>query len=199
MTATRLHTLLFLLTILALAIGFSNWYLKPEAGGVWLAGTLSLPALWGIVTMIGKRRPLSAYSPSERSMFTTSVIAAGLMLVVAQSVHLIEFIGLSASDAIDRVWGIVVGIVLIAIGNTTPKVVPPLGAKECGTPAKSQNLRRFAGWALVLGGMGYVLAWAFLPIKAAGVAATLSCLMSVIAIGVRCVTVSTVPKSNLKI
>lgn len=186
MTTIRLQTILFILTAVAIGVGFSNWYLRPEAGGAWLMGTLSLPVLWGIVIFIEQRRPLSGYSQSERRMFTTSVIAAGLMLVTAQSIHLIEFIGLSASDAIDRAWGVTVGVTLVAIGNAIPKVVPALGVKECGAPGTSQKLRRFGGWALVFSGVGYALAWVLLPMKAAGIVATLSCVIFLIALGLRC-------------
>ncbi len=185
MTAIRLQTILCLLTFAAAAIGFSNWFLKPEAGAVWIIGSLSVPVLWAIVAFMEQRRPLSDYSISEKNIFTVSVLSAAAMLVVAQGVHLIEFLGVSASDAIDRVWGVCVGAVLVGIGNATPKVLPPLNKRQCSLQ-NSHAVQRFAGWALVLGGAGYALSWLMLPVESAGFAATASCLGAVIAIAWRC-------------
>jgi len=46
-------------------------------------------------------------------------------------------------------------------------------------------MQRFAGWALLLGGAGYVLSWLFLPINLTNEVATLCCFMAVAAIGLR--------------
>jgi len=184
MTAIRLQTILCLMTITAIGVGFCNWFLKPDGIWAWLIGSFSLPVLWGVVALIEQKRPMRTFSSSERRMFSTSVISAGLMLLVAQSIHLIELLGFGTSTTIDRVWGVTVGIILMVIGNATPKVMPPLNVQAC-TLQSTHKMQRFAGWALLLGGAGYVLSWLFLPINLTNEVATLCCFMAVAAIGLR--------------
>lgn len=47
-----------------------------------------------------------------------------------------------------------------------PKALTPFARLRCD-PEKEQSPRRFTGWALVLGGLGYATAWMFAPIASA--------------------------------
>ncbi|MFQ5527557.1 MAG: hypothetical protein ACE5GX_15005 [Thermoanaerobaculia bacterium] len=59
--------------------------------------------------------------------------------------------------------GVAMGLVLVIFANAAPKTLEPWAEARCG-PAKSQAVQRFAGWTLVLAGLGYSLAWLTLPI-----------------------------------
>lgn len=93
------------------------------------------------------------------------VFAAGcallLLLVSALGTHYLD-----AATAV-RMNGMLMGALLVGWANTVPKKLVPLDRLSCN-PAREQTLRRFAGWAMVLGGMGYLLAFAFAPIAIAG-------------------------------
>jgi hypothetical protein len=52
-------------------------------------------------------------------------------------------------------------------GNAIPKTLVPLPRLSCA-PSREQTLRRVCGWAAVLGGLGYTLAYAFAPMTIAG-------------------------------
>ncbi len=81
---------------------------------------------------------------------------------------------LDAATAV-RLNGVTMGVLLVAWANTMPKMLVPLDRLACD-PAREQALRRFAGWAMVLGGLGYTLAFALAPIA---IAATLAmCLLA---------------------
>jgi hypothetical protein len=54
----------------------------------------------------------------------------------------------------------------IVTGPSIPKALTPLASLRCDL-ATEQALRRFAGWALVLGGLGYASAWLVAPIESA--------------------------------
>ena len=74
-----------------------------------------------------------------------------------------------------RMNGVLMGALLVAWANTVPKQLIPLAQLSCD-PAREQALRRFAGWVMVLGGLGYALAYALAPIA---IAATLAiCLLA---------------------
>ena len=61
-----------------------------------------------------------------------------------------------------RITMAVIGLVLVYQANAIPKDV-------AGRSANYQAVKRVAGWALVLGGLGYVAAWLFAPLEIAAV------------------------------
>jgi hypothetical protein len=65
-----------------------------------------------------------------------------------------------------RLTGVLTGALLVIWANAMPKMLVPLDKLSCA-PAREQSLRRLAAWAMVLGGMGYLLAFALAPIAIA--------------------------------
>ena len=179
MTSFRLQTIIAILTLAAIILGFSNWYLKPEAGLSWLAGMVSVPMIWLAVIAIEKRLPLSVQSPSERRYYSMSVILGASVLVGALFLKLFGDTSFIGSDLVKRIWGITLGGFLIFLGNAMPKILPNLNRQSC-EPVKSAPVQRFAGWALFLGGIGYIGSWILLPIEKANSAAMYFCLASVL-------------------
>ena len=68
-----------------------------------------------------------------------------------------------------RLLGVLLGAVVVLYANVIPKMLATRARLRCPA-AEDQAARRFAGWALVLGGVGYMLAWTFLPLSLAGLA-----------------------------
>ena len=62
-----------------------------------------------------------------------------------------------------RLLGVLLGGVVVCYSNAIPKVLSGR-ARSRSSSAADQAARRFAGWALVLGGLGYALAWLLSPI-----------------------------------
>ncbi len=71
--------------------------------------------------------------------------------------------------------GMLMGTVTIVAANAIPKKLVPLARMTCD-PAREQRLRRFGARALVLGGVGYTLAFALAPIAIASTLAV--CLLA---------------------
>ena len=65
-----------------------------------------------------------------------------------------------------RLAGVLLGAIVVVYANAIPKALA--ARMRCASPAADQAARRFAGWALVLGGLGYMLAWLAAPIGMAG-------------------------------
>ena len=62
--------------------------------------------------------------------------------------------------------GVLLGAVVTIYANEAPKALTPLLRMRCD-PVAEQAMRRFTGWSLALGGIGYAGAWLFAPIGSA--------------------------------
>lgn len=65
-----------------------------------------------------------------------------------------------------RLMGMMMGAVVLVTANVIPKRLVPLARLSCA-PSREQTLRRFAAWTMVLGGLGFTLAYALAPIAIA--------------------------------
>ena len=95
-----------------------------------------------------------------------ALIMAGLILALAFGLKLAANNGFIEASTTERAMGVVTGLVLVVFANFMPKNFGPLSESRCG-PGMGQNLRRFAGWTLVLAGLGYAIIWLTLPIALA--------------------------------
>jgi hypothetical protein len=151
------------LTLAVAGLGALNWHFRPEAALNGIIGIAAMPVIWFVVAYILKKRSRNKHTDDERRFFTRFVMAAGLILAGSQSIKLFEILGDHDIAVLDRIWGVTLGIILIVIGNRVPKILSPLTAKRCG-PSTATSVQRFAGWALVLAGAGWTIAWIALPI-----------------------------------
>lgn len=110
-----------------------------------------------------------AYLAARRKV-TLAIVLAGSLLGLALLIPLGWAPG-PAGQFGERGMGVVMGLIVVAFANVIPK--------RAGS-ARSLALRRSAGWALVLGGLGYALAWLLLPLDSANLAALLVLLIGVV-------------------
>lgn len=71
--------------------------------------------------------------------------------------------GYLSTEWSQRLTGALLGLVVVVYANVIPKSITKLARLRC-SPQAEQAARRFAGWSLVLGGLGYVLAMLFAPL-----------------------------------
>lgn len=104
--------------------------------------------------------------PSSRlSHLCRGVLAAACILGAS------ALLAWAAPAYLDPEWakrfaGALLGGVVVVYANAVPKALAK--RMRCASPGADQAARRFAGWALVLGGLGYMLAWLAAPIGVAG-------------------------------
>ncbi|MFN3790678.1 hypothetical protein [Massilia sp.] len=105
-------------------------------------------------------------SPSSRlSHLCRAVLAAACILGAC------ALLAWAAPSYLDPEWarrfsGALLGVVVVVYANAIPKALT--ARMRCASPGADQAARRFAGWALVLGGLGYMLAWLAAPLGIAG-------------------------------
>lgn len=86
-----------------------------------------------------------------------------VLLIGAWAAMPLFFPGHTAPEPMLRFLGMLTGLVVVVQANAVPKALGPLAAMRCN-PTTEQALRRFAGWALLLGGLGYAVALLFAPL-----------------------------------
>lgn len=84
-----------------------------------------------------------------------------------------------------RLIGIMMGVLVVVYANAVPKTLIPLAALRC-SPAADQAVRRFIGITMVLGGVGFVLAWIVAPIDVAHVYAMAALGTALLLVVLRC-------------
>ena len=100
--------------------------------------------------------------PIRRSLWiATAFLLATVLLKELARRHALE------AETVDRLIGMGMGVVVMLYANVIPKTLVPL-ARLSGDPARDQAARRLAGWVMVSGGLGYLLAFALAPIALAG-------------------------------
>ncbi len=118
----------------------------------------------------------------------SSLSIAALYLLTAVALNALRQRHVVSAETVERLMGMLMGSVVLLCANAIPKRLVPLTRLSCD-PAREQALRRFAARALVLGALGYTLAYALAPIA---IASTLAiCLLApaalvVAGIRVRC-------------
>ena len=96
-----------------------------------------------------------------------SLLIAAAYLLTAVALNALRQRHVVSAEMVERLMGLLMGTVVIVSANAIPKRLVPLARLSC-EPAREQTLRRFCGWAMVLGGLGYTLAFALAPIAIAG-------------------------------
>ena len=108
--------------------------------------------------------------PIRRALLIAAVyLSAAVVLSELRQHHVVS------ADTVVRLMGMLMGSVVLLSANVIPKKLIPLERLSCD-PGREQTVRRLGGWALVLGGLGYTLAYALAPIA---IASTLAiCLLA---------------------
>jgi len=141
--------------------------LEPELLVFWAVAPIIMPVTWSFQTY--RRRGKQPSNEIRRSIFFASLMLIFALAFAAGT-------SLDLFDADERTWasrsyGLLMGGTLIILGNYMPKNLPPLDETKFDM-AKAQMVQRFAGWALVLAGIGYALAWFVLPTMPANIIAS---------------------------
>jgi len=100
---------------------------------------------------------MKSASPVVRALFGAALIVAASAALQWASPEYI------ADSTARRLTGALLGAVVVFYANVIPKSLTALARLRCA-PEREQAARRFAGWSLVLGGLGYMLAALFAPL-----------------------------------
>jgi hypothetical protein len=97
-----------------------------------------------------------AFPPGRALLGAAIIVASSAALKWAAPEHL-------SLEWSQRLLGALLGLVVVFYANVIPKSLTSLGRLRCA-PQAEQAARRVAGWSLVLGGLGYMLAMLLAPL-----------------------------------
>lgn len=113
-----------------------------------------------------------------------AVLAAALIIGISATLAWLAPAHISTETS-HRLLGALLGAVVVAYANAIPKMLTSC-MRVRASPAEDQAARRFAGWSLVLGGLGYILAWLLAPIGSANLVAGVLLGVSLLLAVLRC-------------
>ncbi|MEE2565514.1 hypothetical protein [Hyphobacterium marinum] len=141
-----------------------NWTLDPGKMLLW-GGVVAVVAagLFAAFTL-GRGEGQSARS------IRASLFGASLMISGGLTVSIGDQLGWLSDATGQRLFGVMVGLMLVVTGNFLPKTVRPLTQSRCDR-ARLQKIERYAGWLLVAAGLAHTALWVFAPADRANTAA----------------------------
>ena len=164
MTHARLNLYTGSLTFLVIALAVLNWNIAPESARSWIAAMITMPVIWLIAGVKMKFANRARMTDMERKFFNAAVILAGLLLAFSLTARLAGNLFDIETSLITRARNIFSGFVLFYFANMMPKMIGPALKGKCSNTA-ANSVRRFSGWVLALGALGYIGAWVFAPMS----------------------------------
>ena len=99
-----------------------------------------------------------------RKSIRSALILAGGMLVGTLALTLAhKQFGLIDSETTTRGVMVLIGLMLVAVGNGMPKQPEGPPPQSVGELVTRQSILRVGGWAMLLGGLVWTVLWAFAP------------------------------------
>ncbi|MEQ9206176.1 MAG: hypothetical protein RLN78_02290 [Phycisphaerales bacterium] len=148
-------TLMLMIVVAAMIV----WPYKQQASLIVLGGVALFSSVWFIVRMLHLRCGKDWVSSTSRREILFGIILASMLLLGSISATLFKELELIDQDMTKRIAGVLIGVMLICMGNYMPKkLTQESGSCGCGT-RKSASLQRLMGWIFVLAGLLYAGVW----------------------------------------
>jgi len=163
-------TLMLMIVVAAMIV----WPYKQQASLIVLGGVAVFSSVWFIVRTIHLRCGKEWISSTSRREILFGIILASMLLLGSIIATLFKELELIDQDMTKRISGVLIGVMLICMGNYMPKkLTQQPGSCACGTP-KSASLQRVMGWIFVIAGVLYAGVFLLIDIKRTSMATLLT-------------------------
>ncbi len=147
----------------AAAVAVWGFRVDPDPALRWVVLGGLLPALWAFVETAQVRGSDAEVGAAIIAIHRYSIAFAGVMLTSDLGLRLMVHEGLADASWLVtgvRLRGLMLGGGMVVFGNLLPTLRSPWPLEQ--QPFAWQQVHRFVGWILVLGGLAVIAAWAFL-------------------------------------
>lgn len=150
------------------AVAAWGLWIDPDQAFRWFLLGGFLPALWAYVAFAQVRGDDAEVGAAIMTVHRYTIAFAGFMLSSQVAFRLLVHMGFvdpAWLSMMQRFRGLVLGGGMVVFGNLLPTLRSPWPFRQ--QPFAWQQVHRFVGWAFVLGGLGVVGSWIFLPLDSA--------------------------------
>lgn len=152
------------LIVVGTLLAAANWVLEPGRAVAWALALLLFGVMTAAMFLVRRR---SGNAGRARDSIDGGLMFAALIMVISLGMKLAVTLGLvHDAEFPGRATNVILGVLLLSMGNDMPKQLVPLSARHC-SGAQAHAMRRFAGWTWVIAGSGYAIAWLALPLEVA--------------------------------
>ncbi len=113
--------------------------------------------------MTDDQTPVADARTQAGKSIRTALVIAGAQLGGALLLTLAHKQGLIDSETTTRGVMVLIGLMLVVIGNAMPKKQEGPASPSLGHARARQSILRVGGWALTLGGLVWIAFWLFAP------------------------------------
>ena len=162
------------LTVFVVGLGAALWIQRPELSNRWAASMLFLPGAWLAVLLVDRACAQSARRLKTKHQLIRGIACAGGILSLSLIAALAEESYLIDGDVAKRSVGVMLGALLMLMGNVMPKKLAPLDDSERTRAGKTQATQRFVGWLFVIAGLLYAVVWMVVDLEQTAIATLLT-------------------------
>lgn len=165
-----------------LAIGvvaLITWPHNTNASLIVLGGVALFTSVWLAVRAIHIRKQIDWLKSSSRQEILFAIILAGTLLLGSICATLFKEIEVIDIAMTKRISGVLIGLMLICMGNYMPKKRSQT-CESCCSTTNTQNklntsnrVQRFLGWTFVVAGVLYATVWLLVDLERTTIATLL--------------------------
>lgn len=166
------------LMVLTAALSIYN-YPSNSTKSIALLITIAVFACaWGITRSMARAKGCDWATSTTRREIVGSIVLASLILLGAITLSVLQTAEVIDGDISKRMIGVILGAVLVFLGNAMPKKLAPIDAQgNCAAncdPVRNQRIQRFLGWTFVIAGLLYMGVWMLVDLDKTGFAVLLT-------------------------
>lgn len=166
-TRTAIYLAFFAITAEIVA-GMFWWAIEPSNTFLILPMTALLPAIWLVATILQRFNISVCAAEQSPAELATGIAMGAFLMTLMMGKNIAEEFALLDIAIAERIVGVTIGVFLMFMGNSIPKVLTPISKMRCD-PARAQAVQRYAGRVFMLAGLAITIAWIATPIDFASI------------------------------
>lgn len=174
MTPKTQSTIVMAIFILIIIVAAILWPMKHEGSIVVLVTVGVMSAVWAGCRQLVLGKGKDWINSTTRREILFAMILAGALLLISITATLFKELDLIGNETVKRSSGVMIGVMLIIMGNYMPKKLTHSPCRSCCGSGGSLKTQRFVGWLFVVAGLLYAGVWLMVDLEQTSLATLLT-------------------------